>query len=107
MSNKASWVAQYPRRKASKDIITVHDQLHQAAEAVHTAEYEQGKTTPTSMDAVLERFGVIQEAISQLQEAADMYCDLFRFDKNQAKAGYIKANADSFIDPTSFLDNED
>lgn len=107
MANKAKWISQYPRRKNPQEIITVHDQLHAATKALHEAEYTQAKAMPTSLDAVLQQFAVIQEAMSQLQEAADMFSDLFKFDRGAAKAQYLKANQDCFYNPEEFLETED
>ena len=44
--------------------------------------------------------------MSRLQEADDMLNDRFKIDRDAAKAAYIKANKDSFADPTPFLEPE-
>ena len=107
MTNKAKWVSQYPRRKNPENIITIYDQLHAAVDAARKAEHEQVVASANmGMVGVLKQFDLVQEAISQLQEAADMYSDLYKLDRGMAKASYIKANADKFSNPEVFLEEE-
>lgn len=107
MAKTSKWVTQYPRRKNPQEIKTTYDQLHAAVDAARKAEHEQVVATANmGMEDVIKQFDLVQEAMSQLQEAADMYTDLYKLDRGAAKASYIKANADMFHSPETFMEEE-
>ena len=98
------WLTQYPRRADGgwRDGNNVRSQLYSASLALNAALYN-------SVDgydpAVLNDY--LQESMSRLQEASDMLNERFKIDRDVAKAAFIKANKDSFIDPAAFLEPED
>ena len=97
------WLTQYPRRADGgwKDGNNVRSQLYSASLALNAALYN-------SVDgydpAVLNDY--LQESMSRLQEASDMLNERFKIDRDVAKAAFIKANKDSFIEPAAFLEPE-
>ena len=97
------WTTQYPRRADGgwKDGNNVRSQLYSASIALDSALYN-------AVDGYdpCDLHDRIQEAMSRLQEADDMLADRYRFDRDTAKAAYIKANKDSFIEPAAFLEPE-
>lgn len=98
------WLTQYPRRADGgwKDGNNVRSQLYEAHIALDDALFHAVDGYDPE-----EQFDRMQDAYSRLQEAMDMLADRFRIDRDVAKASFIKANHDSFIDPAAFLEPEE
>lgn len=96
------WLTQFPRRSdGGWQNGNVRYQLYMASMALNDALFN-------SVDGYdpCDLHDRIQESMSRLQEADDMLNDRFKIDRDAAKAAYIKANKDSFADPTPFLEPE-
>ena len=96
------WLTQFPRRSdGGWQNGNVRSQLYSASIALDSALYN-------AVDGYdpCDLHDRIQESMSRLQEADDMLNDRFKIDRDAAKAAYIKANKDSFADPTPFLEPE-
>ena len=96
------WISQYPRRKdCGWENTDLRRQLRSAKLACDVAEFESidilryGKT---------EMFSLIQDAMSKLQEAADMFAEMYIIDRDEEKAAFIKEHADQFENPDIFLE---
>ena len=98
------WVSQYPRRKdggfGNGDLRL---QIRKAKIACDVAEYNCVDICFEGIEYIFEQ---LQHAMSQLQEATDMFAEMYNIDRDEAKASYIKANAESFIQPDVFLEPE-
>ena len=97
------WLTQYPRRADGgwKDGNNVRSQLYEAHLALDDALYN-------AVDGYdpCEQHDRIQDVTSRLQEADDMLNERFKIDRDVAKAAFIKANKDSFIEPAACLEPE-
>ena len=98
------WISQYPRRKdCGWENTDLRNMLRAAKLACDRAEFESvdilriGKT---------EMFSLIQDAMSKLQEAADMFAEMYIIDRDEEKAAFIKEHADEFESPDVFLEPE-
>ena len=96
------WISQYPRRKdGGFQNGTLRSQIRKAKIACDKAEYNAANIAFENMDDMFEQ---LQHAMSELQEATDMFAEMYNIDRDMAKANYIKANADQFVNPDVFLE---
>jgi hypothetical protein len=105
MKKGKPWVSQYPRRKdggfKNGDLRL---QIRKAKLAIDTAEYNSVNIDFGAIDPMFE---LLQHAASQLQEATDMFAEMYNIDRDEAKARYIKTNFDCFVRPDLFLEPEE
>ena len=98
------WVSQYPRRKdGGFKNGDLRFQIRKAKLAIDAAEYN---SVNIGFETIEDMFEQLQHAMSELQEATDMFAEMYNIDRDEAKASYIKANAESFIQPDVFLEPE-
>ena len=96
------WISQYPRRKdGGWENTDLRNQLHAAKLACDVAEFNSFDVLRTGK---AQMFTQIQDAMSKLQEAADMFAEMYIIDRDEEKAAFIKINADQFINPDVFLE---
>lgn len=98
------WISQYPRRKdGGWENTDLRNMLRAAKMACDRAEF-------ISFDVLrigkVQMFTEIQDAMSKLQEAADMFAEMYIIDRDEEKAAFIKINADQFKNPDVFLEPE-
>ena len=98
------WISQYPRRKdGGWENTDLRNQLHAAKLACDVAEFNSFDVLRTGK---AQMFTQIQDAMSKLQEAADMFAEMYIIDRDEQKASYIKSNCDQFIEPERWLECE-
>ena len=96
------WISQYPRRKdCGWENTDLRRQLRSAKLACDVAEFNSFDVLRTGK---AQMFTQIQDAMSKLQEAADMFAEMYIIDRDEEKAAFIKINADQFINPDVFLE---
>ena len=96
------WVPQYPRRKdgTGKDIQEI---LHTAVKAAHETEFNALNMT---FDGRLKLWQGMMECESLIQEAMQTFLDIYKIDANEQKRQFIKADANRFLNPEVFLEEE-
>ena len=105
MKTGKPWVSQYPRRKdGGFQNGDLRLQIRKAKLAIDAAEYN---SVNIGFETIEDMFEQLQHAMSELQEATDMFAEMYNIDRDEAKASYIKANAESFIQPDVFLEPEE